>query len=400
MRWETRVAARYLWMALRRSHSAALTLISTLGLAVGVATLLISLALLSGLQDQIRSRLIQSSPQLLIEPATSHEITNAETIVEEVERLGSGEIELVVRGIGWGTPSEGGRGQPVRLRSFVPSRPPAPEVSLGNRWSIKDEGPSIYVTRSWAGAVGAGIGDEVAIVAPRTELTPFGPAPVWKKFRITRIVAGSDDGETTDAWLPYSNISRLLGTNNLPTSIVVFGAATEATDRSRETLAAMFPNVIVKTWKEINRPLFLALRLEKVVMFVTISLVIFVAALNLVSSLSMTIVEKKPQIGVFRTLGASEKDILRLFMMTGLLIGAVGTVLGNVAGLGLSWAADHYGFVPLPGDLIAIGHVPFTIELRDVVIVNVIAVALSTIAAWYPARTASRLDPIVAIRDE
>src|SRR6266496_2867490 len=106
----------------------------------------------------------------------------------------------------------------------------------------------------------------------------------------------------------------------------------------QKQLANTFPNVQVKTWKEINRPLFLALRLEKVVMFATISLIIFVAALNLISSLSMLILEKRPAVGVLRTLGATEKTILTIFLTVGLLIGITGTLVGNLVGLGFAWA--------------------------------------------------------------
>jgi lipoprotein-releasing system permease protein len=165
-------------------------------------------------------------------------------------------------------------------------------------------------------------------------------------------------------------------------------------------LAAQFPKAQFKTWKEINRPLFLALRLEKIVMFASISLIIFVAALNLVSSLSMLILEKRPSVGVLRTLGATEKTILSLFMQLGLLIGIVGTLAGNAIGLGFSWAANRWQLVPLPADLYFISYLPFTLDVQDVVGVNLVAVLLSAIATWYPARIASRLDPIAAIKEE
>src|SRR5438128_12213138 len=119
----------------------------------------------------------------------------------------------------------------------------------------------------------------------------------------------------------------------------------------QSALAAQFPGEQVKTWKEINRPLFLALRLEKIVMFATISLIIFVAALNLISSLSMLILEKRPGVGVLRTLGATEGTILTVFLAVGLLIGITGTLVGNVFGLGLAWAANRYHLVPLPSGI-------------------------------------------------
>ena len=165
-------------------------------------------------------------------------------------------------------------------------------------------------------------------------------------------------------------------------------------------LVPQFAGAQFKTWKEINRPLFLALRLEKIVMFATISLIIFVAALNLVSSLSMLILEKRPSVGVLRTLGATERNILSLFMQLGLLIGLTGTLLGNIFGLGLSWAANRWHLVPLPSDMYFISYLPFTLDVQDIVGVNLVAIGLSVIATWYPARIASRLDPITAIKEE
>jgi len=135
-------------------------------------------------------------------------------------------------------------------------------------------------------------------------------------------------------------------------------------------------------------------------MFASISLIIFVAALNLISSLSMLILEKRPSVGVLRTLGATEKNIRSVFMQLGLMIGLTGTVAGNIAGIGLSWAANKWHLVPLPPELYFTSYLPFTLDVQDVAGVNVVAVILSVIATWYPARVASRLDPIAAIKDE
>jgi lipoprotein-releasing system permease protein len=179
----------------------------------------------------------------------------------------------------------------------------------------------------------------------------------------------------------------------------MYGSAHDV-DAVQSKLAQLFPAVQVKTWKEINRPLFLALRLEKIVMFATISLIIFVAALNLISSLSMLILEKRPQVGVLMTLGATRKTILSLFLQVGLFIGITGTILGNVFGIGLAWAANRYHLVPLPHDIYFISYLPFKLGTTDVVGVNVVAVLLSVLATWYPARIASQLDPIAAIREE
>jgi lipoprotein-releasing system permease protein len=379
---ELRIARRYLWAARKEAHTAFLSLISMLGLAVGVATLLISLALLSGLQGQIKARLIASSPQLLIDPIGGNTIENAAEIEAAARRLGVRDIRPMVSGIGWGANQEERRGRPLHLGSAATPQEP----------------DTIAVSRDSAAALGLTIGDSITIVAPRTRLTPFGPVPVWKRYRVAKLLAPSSEEGAPEALLDLQEMERLFGASG-PTSMEMHGDASMA-ESIQQKLADEFPNVQVKTWKEINRPLFLALRLEKIVMFVTISLIIFVAALNLISSLSMLILEKRPAVGVLRTLGATERMIMAIFLAVGLLIGISGTIVGNLFGLGFAWAANHYHLVPLPSDLYFIRYLPFSIEGSDVAGVNAVAIALSILATWYPARAASRLDPIVAIREE
>jgi lipoprotein-releasing system permease protein len=393
---ETRIARRYLWAARKQAHTAFLSLISMLGLTVGVATLLISLALLSGLQGQIKERLIASSPQILVEPSASNTIDEADAIAAAGQRLGMTAIHQIVSGIGWGASAEG-RGRPMRIRSYEAGAEPE---RVGRTWQPADASePRIFVTRDFAAAIGLNLGDQITVVAPRTRMTPFGPVPVWRRYRIVRLVAPPGEEQGTDGYLDLAEAERFFDTRGKPTSIEMFGDATAA-ENAQSALAKAYPNAIVKTWKEINRPLFLALRLEKIVMFVTISLIIFVAALNLISSLSMLIMEKRPQVGVLRTMGATEASVRSLFLQVGLLIGLTGTILGNLFGLGFSWAANRFHLVPLPSEIYFITYLPFRVEADDVIGVNLVAICLAIIATWYPARIAARLDPIAAIREE
>lgn len=399
---ETRIARRYLWSARKHAHTAFLSFISMLGLAVGVATLLISIALLSGMQGQIKQRLIEESPQLLVEPTGRNTIEQADAIIAAAPKVGMTNVVPYVTGIAWGANPEAEVGRPMRLRSFTPGHEPETDSMMAPKRSAvskEDAANGIALTRGYAASLSAQIGGTITVVAPRTRLTPFGPVPVSKRYRIARIVLPGPEENPPDAWLPHAEATNLFGTNGLPTAIEMYGDPAKAED-AQAALAAQFPKAQFKTWKEINRPLFLALRLEKIVMFASISLIIFVAALNLVSSLSMLILEKRPSVGVLRTLGATEKTILSLFMQLGLLIGIVGTLAGNAIGLGFSWAANRWQLVPLPPDLYFISYLPFTLDVQDVVGVNLVAVLLSAIATWYPARIASRLDPIAAIKEE
>jgi lipoprotein-releasing system permease protein len=383
MNWPSRIAARYLWTARKQRHIAFLSTISILGLAIGVFALLISIALLSGLQDQIKARLMESSPHLLIEPAGSNTIDDAPAIADTARRLGMPDVRPIVSGIGWGANESERRGRPVRIRSGAILLPSG----------------AIALSRDTAAALGLNSGDSITIVAPRTRLTPFGPVPVWRKYTIARLTAPALEDRAAEAVLPFDEASSLLGTNGKPTSIEMYGSVERAED-IQSRLARQFPRVQVNTWKEINRPIFLALRLEKIVLFVTISLIIFVAALNLISSLSMMILEKRPSVGVLRTLGATERNVYAIFLQVGLFIGITGTLLGNLFGIGTAVLLDRYHFVRLPRDMTFLSYLPFALDAGDIVLINTVAVLLSLVATWYPARIAARLDPINAIKEE
>jgi len=403
MRFEFTTAFRYLAMVRKRRHTAFLAFISTLGLAVGVAALLISIALLSGLQGQIKGRMMAASPNMLVEPKGRNTIARHHAIEARAKRLGMKRVIPVVSGIAWASNRKEGNGRPAQIRSYDPTRPPPAEIAFGREWRMRNstmDQSGVSVTRSFAGALGLTLGEEVTIVAPRTRLTPFGPAPVWKRYIVTAVVPPTTSDKTYDVLMPFEEASSIFDTNGLPTSIEMFSEGMADFDAPKRLIGAEFPEVLVKTWQDINRPLFLALRLEKMVMFATISLIIFVAALNLISSLSMLIVEKRPQVGVLRTLGASERSILLIFTGLGLLIGLMGTLAGNAIGLGFSWAANRYQLIPLPGEMYYLSHIPFVIDWPDVLIVNAVAVVLCTIATWYPAHIASRLDPITAIHED
>ncbi|HSP33249.1 MAG TPA: FtsX-like permease family protein, partial [Thermoanaerobaculia bacterium] len=309
---------------------------------------------------------------------------DAQRIAARGQQLGMRDVRTIVSGMGWGGNQREHRGRPMRIRSTAAaSELPDSEVA---------------VSRDAAASIGLTKGDDITVIVPRTRLTPFGPVPVFRTYRIAQLLPPVTDERSPEVALNINETEHLFGTNG-PTSIEMYGDS-ERADAIQSALARDFPNVQVKTWKEINRPLFLALRLEKIVMFVTISLIIFVAALNLISSLSMLIMEKRPAVGVLRTLGATDRSILTIFLAVGLLIGLTGTLLGDLFGLGVALSANKWHLVPLPSDIYFIRYLPFAVDRSDVLGVNAVAVLLSVLATWYPARMAAKLDPIAAIKDE
>src|SRR6185503_13995914 len=185
----SRIAQRYLWAARKQRHIAFLSLISILGLALAVASLLFSIALLSGLQELIKSRLIAESPQLLVEPIGRNTIERADEIVTAARALGMRDIRPYVSGIAWAGNESKGVGRPIHVRSYPAGREPKADLQ-GRRMRIEGAPgePQIFLTRMAAAGVGLDLGDRVTVVAPRSRLTPFGPVPVWKKYRIARRV--------------------------------------------------------------------------------------------------------------------------------------------------------------------------------------------------------------------
>src|SRR5688500_3731135 len=208
---ESHIARRYLWAARKQAHTAFLSFISMLGLAVGVATLLCASALLRGLQGQIKGRLIESSPQLLVEPAGRNTIDRSEEIVAAAQGMGMKDVRAFVSGIAWGGNEAQGRGRPMRVRSITPGHEPSEDRGRRKPIFNPDE-PQIYLTRGFAASLSLDAGDAVTVIAPRMRLTPFGPVPVMRRYRITRIVTPAGEEDATEAWLSYEEASTLFAT--------------------------------------------------------------------------------------------------------------------------------------------------------------------------------------------
>jgi lipoprotein-releasing system permease protein len=174
-----------------------------------------------------------------------------------------------------------------------------------------------------------------------------------------------------------------------------------ATEQVMETLRARLgEGYFVMDWRQMNEIFFSALRLERLAMFVTISLIVMVAALNIVATLVLMVMEKNRDIGILLSMGSTRKAILWVFMLQGLIIGLLGTIAGLVLGIGLSWIFDHYQLISLPQQVYYLSHVPFLVRPVDFTVVGLMAVAISFLATIYPAWRASRLDPVEALRHE
>ena len=386
MRFETFVALRYLLASRRRAHVALIATISIVGLAVGVAALIVSLALLSGFQDRIRRQMMERSAHLRVSPARGARITDAERVRAELESLpGSGGAEPVIEGRGWAADLAGTVAVPVRYR---------------NSSGIDDRSEfGARITASLSARLHAEEGDSIRLISARVRLSPIGPIPVAVVARVAGVQRTGSLEKAAEVEVSEGAARSLSG---LAEGAGAYEARlrdplrADAAARSAET--ALGAGYRVQTWRELNAPLAFALRLEKAVIFVTVALVILVAALNIVSNIALTVVEKKRDLGVFTSMGAAPGSFLRIYLTLGAVIGLVGTGAGILFGVGLSIVLDRFRLVKLPPEVYLISHVPFSVHPGEVAAVATFALATALGAAVLPARAAARLAPGEAIR--
>ena len=390
MSYEVFIALRYLSASRKRAHVALISTISVMGLAVGVAALVISLALLSGFQDRIRAQMAIRSPHVVVSPERGDLLADPQSVRRVLAALpGVLSVEPLVEGRGWLFAASGRTAVPVRYRN----------VSEGPLRLSGDGVPPARLSAAAAARVGAESGSLLRILSSRTRLSPIGPIPIASAVRVAEIRRGSALEKAADLEVPEATARLLLG---LPTGAQAYEAKLAdpegAGDAARAAASRLPPGYRVRTWRELNAPLSFALRLEKAVIFATVALVIVVAALNIVSNIALLVVEKKRDLGVLISLGARPGSLGKIYLVLGALIGSLGTAAGVLVGVVASVLLDRFHAVPLPPDVYLMTHVPFAVHPREVVLVTVFALATAIAAAVLPARAASRLAPGEAVR--
>ncbi|HEY1249830.1 MAG TPA: FtsX-like permease family protein [Thermoanaerobaculia bacterium] len=384
MRFESFVALRYLAASRRRAHVALIAKISIFGLALGVAALIISLALLEGFQDRIRLQMI-SRAHLRITPARGARIADPDRVRTALASVpGVGAVTPVIEGRGWASDAAGTAAMPVRYRN-------APGLS-------DVLGPVARVNAAASVRLHSGEGQTIRLTSSRIRLSPIGPIPVTVDLRVAKVQFTGPLDKTPEIEVSEATARTLTGDLS---GVDAFEARVADPGRTEELAGAVRASLgadyRVQTWRELNAPLAFALRLEKAVIFVTVALVILVAALNIVSNIALTVVEKKRDLGVFTAMGSPPVSIERIYLTLGAVIGVIGTATGVVFGVGLSLLLDRYPLVKLP-DVYLISRVPFSVYPGEVAGVAAFALLTAIGAALLPARAAARLAPGEAIR--
>src|SRR5580692_10318794 len=456
MRFELFIATRYLRAKRRQTFIGVITGISVLGVAAGVASLIVALAVNNGFRQDLQARLLGSTSHIsllrvesdgihdwrpLLEKLSKqpHVVAAAPAIYEQVlisrgprargavlkgmlpqyERKVSDLLNSVVLGSAAAL-NEASVNDSQQKNSTATNKPSLSQAEESVRSTQTDSPddlagvqqrvaamPPIILGKDMSDELGATVGSVVLVTSPQGELTPFGMVPKYIRFRVAGIFnSGFFDYDSSWAFIRLADAQQLFGLGDV-ISVIQFklddiylaGEVAHSLEQAADLFSGSH-GFMATSWMEQNKPLFRALRLERVVTFITIGLIVFVAALNILISLIMMVMEKTKDIAVLMSLGTKKRQIRRVFIAQGVLIGVIGTVIGLIFGYAISWAGGHYHFISLSPEVYSIDYVPFAPRLMDGVIVALVSIGISFVATIYPSWSAARILPAEALRYE
>ena len=407
MPFEFFIALRYLLARRKQAFISLISLISTIGVAVGVMALVIALALMTGLQGELRDRILGSTAHVYVWKTGG--IVDYRAEVAKLRAI-EGVIGAGPAILGKAMISTSRADAFISLKGVDPAlEPSVTDIQRAmQRGGIEglvsaseDDPPGILIGRNLAEQLGVGVGDAATLLTPQGTLSPMGMIPRTRRVRIAGIYTlGLYEFDAGYGFVSLPFAERLLG-KAAPDLIELRVADIDAAPDISERLASELGSEYVsQDWADMNQALFSALWLEKMAISITIGLIVMVAALNIIASLILLVMEKSRDIAILKTMGTSSSRVMTIFMMQGLIIGVAGTVVGAGCGLALCWVFDRYRLIQIPMDVYQIAYVPFVVQPVDFVVVVVSAIAICFVATIYPSRQASRLDPVQGLRYE
>ena len=430
--FELFVARRYLRAKRRQALIGVITTISVIGVAAGVASLIIALAITNGFRQDLQSRLLAATAHVQLMRTEGDGISEWRPVLDRMQHQPH-VIAAAPAMYDQVLVSRGARASGALLKGLIPTDErrvsqmlsfvkqgsaaelePQPTSQTGaskpsfvlsgsDVFTKKETFPPIVLGKDMADDLGAAVGSIVLVTSPQGGgLTPFSLAPKFVSFKVVGIFeSGFYDYDKSWGFIRLSDAQSVEGLGDI-ISVVEFKVddIDRAPEIAKEIERTAGQGYQTTNWQEQNRQLFRALRLERVVTFITIGLIVLVAALNILISLIMMVMEKTRDIAVLMSLGTRKRQIRRLFIAQGLLIGVIGTAIGLVVGYALAWAGGHYHFISLSPEVYSIDYVPFAPRAIDGVIVTLVSIGISFIATLYPSWSASRIAPAEALRYE
>jgi len=424
VRFELYIAARYLKAKRRQAVVGVVTTISIAGVAAGVAALIIALAITNGMRRDLQDRLLGATAHIDLMRVESDGIRDWQPLIKRLRRVPH--VTAAAPGIyGQVLVSRGPRAGFALIKGIVPAQEKTvsslldtivagsatdldPEAanrqsnSYPHQVAINTPYPALVLGKDLADTIGAQVGDSVLVTSPQGELTPLGLAPRYQRFRVAAIYhSGFYQYDSAMAFMRLSDAQRLFSEPDL---LSVISFKVDDLDRApqigRAIEQAAGRGFMTSNWMEQNRELFRALKLEQVVTFIVIALIVIVAALNILIALTMMVMEKTRDIAVLMSFGVRPAQVRRIFLLQGLLISLIGTALGLVLGYVAAWAGGHYHFIHLSAEVYSIDTLPFAPRPLDALIVATVSIGMSLLATLYPSSAAAGILPAEALRYE
>ncbi len=410
------IARHYLRSGKGRGFLSLITWIALGGVVLGVAALITVISVMSGMQGELRSKILESTPHLyVLEYATSLELQNYERVIDTLLTIDgiTGAAPFALSNVSLVRGEQGQYSQPAYLYGIDidTTRIAATDMErqiIDGSLDLEPPESGLYpllLGTELATRMGLFTGDTM-IVMSMENLKPdvFGGfQPTLRQFEITgTFTTGMYEYDVANIYTTLEAAQDLLGLS--PEDASGIGVRTDDPERAEE-LAQQVGDILgypysVESWIRRNRALFNALQLEKIALALIVFLIVLVAAFNIVSTLVMVVSDRTREIGILRTMGMTQKGILRVFVIQGVWIGAIGTAAGAVLGIGLSWALERFELIKIPGDVYGVSHLPAAMNPVDITVIIVASIAVSFLATIHPARQASRLEPVDAIRHD
>ena len=407
MPFELQIALRYLLAKRRQVFISVISLVSTLGVTVGVMALVIALALMTGMQQELRDRILGAMAHISVWKAGGIADYRA-----EAQRIAQ------VPGVVAAAPATYSKAliQTDKADTFLTIKGIDPELErdvteiagamTGGSLdaltaSDEDDLPGIVIGHGLAGTLGAFVGDSVTLLTPQTTLSPMGLTPRLRRFKIVGTFRlGLIEFDQAYGFVALEVASRMMNLtepDHLEVKVRDIYSAPEIAESITERLGSKY---LTQDWSDQNQSLYSALYLEKIAMGIGIGLIVAVAALNIVASLILLVMEKTRDIAILKTMGASARSVMLIFLIQGMIIGTIGTVVGASVGATVAHLLDRYRVIGIAGDVYQVSYLPFRVLTTDLIFIVAGAVIVCFFATLYPSRQAAKLDPAQALRYE